>query len=535
MPSILIQTPKYGAAASNHQFVTFRGEDSLTDMLIGRLPVSNLIDLGVMVNRIIAYEKTPEIGPWRKQLLMLGGVGKEFSCQNNSLITGKVRPEFAPTRIYADDPTALIYGGAREVIEGINRGVAIVNFLGHGGGSIWTDNRMMGLEDVPLLENGQRLPFVTSMTCFTGYFDNPRGDCLAEEMVRAKDGGAIAFLGATGLGWLFGDFFLNQEIFDSIFNDHTRIIGEIIADAKIRFLTKNPGYIDLVEMFMLFGDPAVALALPRSQVKLTVTRAVDTNQPIVISGNVIDRGFTGQAEITIFDAAESADESGSGFAENSAKRKLPIHREVVSVVNGRFTTQFVLPQSAQPGVGSVSVYTWNDRQDAVGHATFSISQPLIDNVRTEPQPVPLEHPVHLLADVAGTSGLQSVTVFWSLDRAEWRQIPMARQTGIRYRTQQPLPPQPTSTFVNYYIETVDRSRRTTKTPISFYRVETRPDLTITAKGIQWGLEPPLLLSATIKILVGWQHTESTSVSLTEIPRSVWTGSLSRYLLMKRHL
>ena len=501
VPSILIQTPKYGPAASDHQFATFRGDDAFPDMLIGRLPVSNLIDLEVMVNRIIAYEKTPVVGPWRKHLLMLGGVGREFSGQNDSLIMSQVRPEFEPTRIYADDPSAPVYGGAREVIEGFNQGTVIVNFIGHGGGSIWADNRMMGLEDVPLLENGRRLPFVISMTCFTGYFDNPRGSSLAEEMVRAQDGGAIAFLGGTGLGWLFGDFFFNQEIFDSIFRDGARVIGEIVTDAKIQFLTKNPGYIDLVEMFTLFGDPAVPLALPGSQlaVELTVTPSVDANQPVSVSGRVTDRGFTGRAELTVFVPAGSDSENDS-LPGNHADS--PLHREVIGVVDGSFATQFVLPQSVQPGVGRINVYAWNDRQDAASHALFSISQPLIDNVRTAPEPVPPDQPIHLFADVTGASPPQSVTTLWSLDLVEWHEIPMSLQTGNRYRTQQPLPAQPAGRFVSYRIETVGRSGRTTQTPIRLYRVETRPDLTITAEGIEWGVAPPLLLSVTVKNIGG---------------------------------
>ena len=350
VPSILIQTPKYGASASDHQFVTFRGDDPFPDMLIGRLPAANLIDLEIMVNRIIQYEKSPEISPWRKRLLMLGGVGKEFSLQNDSLIANKVRPEFESIRIYTDDPTAPVYGGRRDVIETFNRGAAIINFIGHGGGSIWADNRMMGLEDVPLLENGGRLPFVISMTCFTGYFDNPHGSCLAEEMVRAKNGGAIAFLGDTGLGWLFGDFFFNQEIFNSIFRDDARMLGEIIADAKIRFITQNPGYIDLVEMFTLFGDPALTLGLPRSEVKITATPSVDANDRLLISGQMTDRRFAGQAEITVFDSLPS-DNQGLSGAKYRASEALPLHREVVKVIGGKFTTQLTLPSSAQRGVG----------------------------------------------------------------------------------------------------------------------------------------------------------------------------------------
>ena len=42
--------------ASDHQFVTFRGEDSFPDMLIGRMPASNRVDLRIFIERTINYE-----------------------------------------------------------------------------------------------------------------------------------------------------------------------------------------------------------------------------------------------------------------------------------------------------------------------------------------------------------------------------------------------------------------------------------------------------------------------------------------------
>jgi len=495
VPSILVQTPKYGAAASDHEFVTFVGDDAFPDMLIGRLPVSNLIDLAIMTNRIIQYEKTPEIGPWRKRLLMLGGVGNEFSLQSDSLIATKVPSVFEPVRLYANDPASPLYGSANEVIAGFERGAAIVNFIGHGGGSIWSDNRMMGLEDIPLLENGRRLPFVVSMTCFTGYFDNPHGSSLAEEMVRAKNGGAIAFFGNTGLGWLLGDFFFNQEIFDSIFRANSRRIGEIIGNSKIRFLTKNPGYIDVAVMFTLFGDPALTLGLPTPTVQITTTPSVvDANERLLISGEMAEQGFTGQADITVWSPLLNP----SLPVPSSGEDRPLLHQETVNVVGGKFTTQFVLPQSVQSGVGSISVYARNEARDAVGHATFSISQPQIASVRLEPDPVPPDQPVDLVAEVAGKGVARSVTLFWSLDSATWTQIPMTLQTGITYRTQRPIPPRPSGSVVSFYIETIDQRGSTAKTPIQSYRVETRPDLTVTEKDITWSMQPPLLLSATIR-------------------------------------
>ncbi|MYA99861.1 hypothetical protein F4X90_09335, partial [Candidatus Poribacteria bacterium] len=56
VPTIRVQIPGYGSSASDHQFVTFRGEDSFPDMLIGRMPANTRVDARIFVERTINHE-----------------------------------------------------------------------------------------------------------------------------------------------------------------------------------------------------------------------------------------------------------------------------------------------------------------------------------------------------------------------------------------------------------------------------------------------------------------------------------------------
>ena len=496
MPTNLVQTPRHGAAASDGSYVTISGNDSLPDMLVSRLPARNLIELNAMVSKIIAYERSPEMGPWRKKLLLLSGVGFDFTRQSEALVNTYVPPNFEVAKIYANDPKSEYYGGAQEVINGMSNGTLIVNFLGHGGGSIWSDNRMLGLEDIPLLENGQKLPFVISMTCYTGYFDNPHGSSLSEEMIKSENGGAIAFYGSTGLGWLWGDYRLAAEIFDSIFKSNITTIGEIITNGEIQFLAKNPSYIDLIEIFNLLGDSALALGVPKLTVSLDVTPSVDEGDILQVRGIISDQTFNGKAEITISD---------------SKTRKISYVTEI-DVLNGRFETNIPLPPNGSYGldsetsagasvshVGIVQAYVWNDVISGMGYKTYTIGGPDITNIRTEPEIIPPNEPVHILGEIRSANRVKSVVFYYRTPSVkDWSQIEMERFSGDTFKTISPIPGYSSGTSIYYYIEAIDNRGQKSKTPNQIFSVARNPDLVISQEDIKWTVGGPSILSATVK-------------------------------------
>ena len=499
VPTNLVQTPQHGAAASDGSYVNISGNDLLPDMLVSRLPAGNLVELDAMVSKIIAYEQSPQVGAWRKKLLLLSGVGNDFFLQSDYLIKTYVPPNFEIARIYANDPKSEDYGGAQDVINSMNDGALIVNFLGHGGGSIWSDNRMLGLEDIPLLENGQKLPFVISMTCYTGYFDNPHGSSLSEEMIKSEHGGAIAFYGSTGLGWLWGDYLLASEIFNSIFKSNITTIGQIITSAEIQFLASNPSYIDLIEIFNLFGDSALALGMPKLSVSLDVTPSVDEGGILQVRGITSDQTFNGKAEITISDPNT---------------RKISYVTEV-NVLNGRFENSIPLPPTisneldSESSIGKkqrttssyrvVQAYVWNDVIDGMGYKTYTVGGPDITNVRTEPEIIPPNEPIHIFSEIRSANRVQSVIFYYrNLPSENWSQIEMEQFSGDRFKTVSPIPGYPAGTFIHYYIEAIDSRRQKSRTPNQTFRVAKNPDLVISPNDIKWTIGMPSILSATVK-------------------------------------
>ena len=497
VPTTQVQIPGFGASASDHQFVTFRGEDSFPDMLIGRMPANNRVDVRIFVERTINYETTSPVGPWHKRLLMLAGSDLRFHSQTDRLISrNELSGRYETERIYApytDEPTfdeRIRSPIARRVIDGFNDGASLVNYIGHGGGGIWSSSRMLDFEDPEQnLTNISQLPLVISMTCYTGSFDSSKNS-LVEELLRSENGGAIAVIGATSIGLLDGDYLLNLEIFDVVFGQQTQDMGAILAKAKTQFLINAPGYLDLAEVFTLFGDPATRLKLPNRQMQVTVEIGTAASQEtlLTVSGTLPDRTFSGDAEITIVPAIEDAVD-------------IPSERESVVVTNGQFTAQVHIPTRAEFDAGDVQVYAWNADEDLIGHASYNVLSRYVENVRIVPYPVEPHQPVHLYTEVSDESGIEELTLFWSWDAFEFFTIPVSRHNGTTYRSEYPIPGYPEGDLIDYYLEVKVKGGRTLQTEVVTYgfgQVRSEIDLLLLDQTITWTATPPFMLSAQVR-------------------------------------
>ena len=505
VPTMQVQIPGYGSSASDHQFVTFRGEDSFPDMLIGRMPANNRVDLRIFIERTINYETSASVGAWHKRLLMLAGSDLRFHWQTSQLIDhNQLAGRYETQRIYAphtDEPTltddvALTPIG-RRVIDGFNDGASIVNYIGHGGGGRWASSRMLDFADPEQnLTNISQLPFVISMTCYTGSFEGNKNS-LAEELLRSENGGAIAVIAATSIGLLDGDFLLNAEIFDVIFNKQMRNFGAILGQAKTQFLINAPRFLDLAEVFTLFGDPATHLKIPSTQIQVTADiapqqgrNAAQGDTVLSVSATLPDRNFHGDAEITVVPTTETA-----------ISKDIKLQPEMVSVVNGQVSTEVRVPADPDFDVGAVQVYAWNTEEEVLGHATYNVLDRYVKNVRLTPFPVGLNQPTHLYAEVVDTTAIDEIVLYWSLDGHEFFTIPVVPHRGTTYRSERPIPGYSTQEIIDYYAEITVKRGRTFQTELITYDVgyeEIDIDLLLLEQTLRWDTTPPFTLSVQIR-------------------------------------
>jgi len=114
---------------------------------------------------------------------------------------------------------------------------------------------LLTLEDADNLINGMKLPFFINMTCLNGYFQNPYGETLAEALMKASGGGAIAIWSSSGLTEPDKQALMNKELIKLLFNNREYLtLGEATARAKASVSDQ-----DIRKTWILFGDPSTRL------------------------------------------------------------------------------------------------------------------------------------------------------------------------------------------------------------------------------------------------------------------------------------
>ncbi|MDH7570427.1 MAG: C25 family cysteine peptidase, partial [Armatimonadota bacterium] len=173
--------------------------DALPDLAVGRIPAQNAADARMAAERIIAYEEAAA-APWMKRVLFVADHDRpdnrpgwyEQVC--DSIIAEQVKGnlEYRYFLLRRDEVLAINDSNERsewvrrsitpELLAAINEGALVVEYQGHGDAQYWSRFRVLELEDLARLRNDARRPVFLEISCFTGWFDNPRlpeGRCLA--------------------------------------------------------------------------------------------------------------------------------------------------------------------------------------------------------------------------------------------------------------------------------------------------------------------------------------------------------------------
>jgi len=248
VPTYLIDTQLL-ETASDDWFADF-GEDGLPEMAVGRLPVRTASDASMLANRIVNYE-TSSSGAWSNQVLLVSGTDDatdpftSYISAVQSLIPGT-----ETVSVISQGSDANAHG---DLITALNAGQSLVNFVGHGSDELWAGG-LLSSKDVAVLTNGSQTPFLISMTCLNGYFQDVYTVSLAKAIVLAPSGGAVAAWASSGLTDSAGQSILNQAMVSELYGSKSLTIGEAAGFAK-----RAVRNLDIRRTWILLGDPATKL------------------------------------------------------------------------------------------------------------------------------------------------------------------------------------------------------------------------------------------------------------------------------------
>jgi hypothetical protein len=243
-------------AASDDWFVDFNG-DGLPDVPIGRLSVRTADQAGAIVGKIVSYDENSQ-EPWTKSVLLVADQnGDTVNFEHYSTDLGELLPAgYTGQQVFRG-----VLGDEfahQDLINGVNAGQLIVNYVGHGSTRLWGGNgELLTTEDVASsLRNASRLPFVVAMNCLNGAFNAIWDEeSLAEAWLRAADGGAVAAWASTSVTPAATQAAVNRELFRLIFQGAYATLGEAVVAAK-RVVSSQ----DLRRSWIFFGDPAMRLS-----------------------------------------------------------------------------------------------------------------------------------------------------------------------------------------------------------------------------------------------------------------------------------
>jgi hypothetical protein len=255
LPVLMKATP-YGMFASDNQFVDVEGNDGLPEMAIGRLPVVTSTELDLFTGKIRAYETAG--GDWKSRVLMLADDpddGGNFPADSNG-VADIVTPEYTAEKIYLSEHSI---SEARQLLQdGINNGAFLLNYIGHASLDRLSAEGMLMDSDMDFLDNGDKLPVMTAMTCVAGRFAIPGIDSLGELLVLRQGGGAIAAWAPTGLSLNELALILDKEFFCAVFEDEEKILGEMVLRALEDYAwAGKPRF--MLDIYNLMGDPALQM------------------------------------------------------------------------------------------------------------------------------------------------------------------------------------------------------------------------------------------------------------------------------------
>ncbi len=266
---------------------------------IGRLPAFTIQEAQDMVNKIISYESQPFDTWFKKSVFVSGGYNAtdqgQFTTQSNTYLNTYINvPPLSmdATKIFLKDSSGLVtFNYSDSIKNSINRGALLVSYIGHSGNGYWD----YAYSDPNILTNGNKLPLLFSMTCFTGKNSEANARGFGEQYLTAPGKGAIGFISTTG--WSFfpgGGNIFEQFFLTGLSTNNLRRLGDLMKYASTTMAPESLYFAqrNTINCYNLLGDPALKLLLPtHPEFDIQLTDYILSNPYSVVRENIVLKTF----------------------------------------------------------------------------------------------------------------------------------------------------------------------------------------------------------------------------------------------------
>jgi hypothetical protein len=381
------------------------GKGVLPAAAVGRFPARTPEEARQMVAKTLAYENDRRPGPWRRQLTILAGApgfGQFIDQLLESMVfrrlTG-IDPAWTGRAIYhnpssrIDVPAALITRRARAYVEA---GQALTLYLGHSGP--WGFG-YMSREDWAALKIARGPGIFVTFGCYGCQVTGKDGSYGLAAM--RNPGGPVAVVGSLGECYSAMVFPAADALTKSLCGPRPpRRLGEAWSRLKQALAHDkiDPGFYQLLdladgnpnipqatqrlehlEMFVLFGDPALQLPALPADIGLTCEGAVGPGRTVIVRGKLPARLARARVEVSVARGLETkpvglrpvpasppAERDRVMLANHERSNGFTLVTKRVSAEKGDFVARVILPAELPWPHLIIRAYAHTDRVEGLG-------------------------------------------------------------------------------------------------------------------------------------------------------------------------
>jgi uncharacterized repeat protein (TIGR01451 family) len=256
VPTRMIETAAF-KTASDDWFSDFK-QNGYATIATGRLPVRTVADTELVVSKIVNFEKNLPANAGNQQALLVAdqNIGADFTTATKFAATD-LPSALQPTEIFADgmDPNVV----SQQILAALNSGPLLVNYSGHGAEEQWSFEDLLDDTSAATLTNSNQLSVYFLMDCLNGFFQDVYATSLAQSLLLAPNGGAVAVWASSGFTTQPPQASMNQALLSILKSNPSTPLGVAVLQSKSG-VTDN----DVRRTWIFFGDPAMTLPLAPS-------------------------------------------------------------------------------------------------------------------------------------------------------------------------------------------------------------------------------------------------------------------------------
>ena len=298
----------YGGLGDN-PYGQIVGNDIYNDLFIGRFSAQTAAQVTTQVNRTITYER--DLTTSATWLQNGDGISKQeggsgHNGEDDYQHIDNIRTDllnYGYNTVYQDYSNLSGYTGtATSISNHINSGVGIVNYCNHGSNQMWGVASYSNTH-VNNLTNSNKLPFIWSVACLVGKYDNTTtsyggnytigqsNDCFAEAWMHATysssdltpTGAVGALMSYISQPWV-PPMWAQDECIDILVESYNNNIKHTWGGTSINgimaifdhYSTSEISAVGTYQAWILYGDPTMMLRTKTPQA-MTVTHPGSIN------------------------------------------------------------------------------------------------------------------------------------------------------------------------------------------------------------------------------------------------------------------